>query len=265
MSALQAREIVLIGAGRLATHLGLAIVEQGLKVAQVYNRNAAAGRKLADKTGAFFTDDIREITLHADLYILAVSDSALEELAAKLRLSDKTVVHTSGTMEMGILAPVSTSIGVFYPVQTFAPDRNIDFRQVPVCLEGNSQAAVDLLTVFAKGLTQHVYYLNSEQRRILHLGAVFASNFTNYIYAVSEELLAVHEIPFDLLKPLIIHTAQNVIHGNLIQSQTGPAARGDKRVLEKHRELLLNHPDYLTIYNLISSNILKHQSLHGKL
>lgn len=265
MQAAKTQEIVIIGAGRLATHLGLAFDKAGLNVVQVYNRTPEKGRRLAVKIGASFATDIQDIILNADVYILAVADSVLEDLALKLHMKNKLVVHTSGTMQMDILAPISKNIGVFYPVQTFSQGNRIDFRKIPVCIEGNSKASEEKLTILAKKLTQSVHCLNSDKRRLLHLGAVFACNFTNFMFAVTEEFLLAHEIPFSLLEPLILQTARNAKRGNLFQSQTGPAMRGDLKVLDKHRELLSGYPDYLEIYNLISENIIKHKLLHAKL
>jgi predicted short-subunit dehydrogenase-like oxidoreductase (DUF2520 family) len=262
---LETPEIVIIGAGRLAFHLGVAFAGHGLPVVQVYNRTAEKGRRLAAKIGSAFTDHMDEITPDAGLYILAVSDSIIEEVASRLRLKDKLVVHTSGTVHMDILSRVSANIGVFYPVQTFTQNRRVDFRNVPLCVEANSEKSTDELTRLAGILSQNVYQLDSDKRKILHLGAVFACNFTNFIYAVAEEILLENDMPFDLLKPLILQTARNVSYGDLILNQTGPAVRGDDKVLDKHREMLANHPDYLEIYNLISNNIIKHKSLHGKL
>lgn len=258
-------KIVFIGAGRLANYLGVAFHKVGLEVVQVYNRTAEKGEKLAGKTGASFIDNIAEITPDADLYILAVSDSVLDDLASKLRLKDKLVVHTSGTVAMDILTPISSKIGVFYPVQTFSQRSRVDFRKIPVCIEGNSPAVQQALEVFARRYSKRVCALDSDQRRLLHLGAVFANNFTNYIYGAAEELLTAHDIPFDLLEPLILQTAKNVKDGSVAQCQTGPAMRGDMKVLEKHREMLADHPDFLDIYNVISNKILKQRSPHGKL
>jgi predicted short-subunit dehydrogenase-like oxidoreductase (DUF2520 family) len=259
------QEVVLIGAGRLATHLGLAFHKLGLKIIQVYNRTPQKGKLLANRVDASFTSDIAEINLTADLYILAVSDSVIEYLASRLNLRDRLIVHASGTMDMSILGSISVNIGVFYPVQTFAPNRKIDFRKIPICIEANSKLSEDRLSALAKQLTGSVYLLDTGHRRLLHLGAVFASNFTNFMYAVTEELLTAKGIPLILLEPLILQTAQNVKQGNLLHSQTGPAVRGDIKVLEKHHELLSEYPDYLEIYKLISDNIIKKSSLHGKL
>ena len=258
MLSAKIQKIVIIGAGRLANCLGLAFLKQGLNIVQIYNRTPARGRKLAGRIGADFTGDIYEISPDADCYILAVSDSAIEEMALKLRLKEKLVAHTSGTMEMNVLAQISKNFGVFYPVQTFSPNSRVDFRKVPVCVEGNSAVSEQELGELANKLSGSVYFLSSEKRRILHLGAVFTSNFTNFIHAPTEEFLLAHEIPFDLLQPLILQTARNVKHGKLMQFQTGPAVRGDIKVLDKHREMLSSHPDLLEIYNLITQNIIKH-------
>jgi predicted short-subunit dehydrogenase-like oxidoreductase (DUF2520 family) len=259
------QEIVIIGAGKLASHLGLAFVKQGIIVRQVYNRTRAPGLKLAKRIGSTFTADIREINPEASVYIMAVSDSGLEQLAGRLKLRNKLVIHTSGAIGMDILQQVSKNIGVFYPVQTFSQKTSVDFRKIPVCLEANSVVAERQLTGLAEKITGKIYYLDSDKRRLLHLGAVFSANFTNFMFTVAEELMVESGIDFDLLKPLIGQTARNTDHGNLFKYQTGPAFREDSKVIAIHRGLLASHPDYLEIYNLISENIIRHKLLYGKL
>ena len=210
LSAGELKKIVIIGAGRLATHLGLTFFKHGITIVQVFNRTHEKGRKLAGRIGADFTSDIGQLNLNADLYVLAVADSVLEELASRLKLKDKLVVHTSGTIKMDVLSPISENIGVLYPVQTFSQNRRIDFRTIPVCVESNSEKSLQQIADLARKLTKRVYFLDSDKRRLLHLAAVFSSNFTNLLYAVSEELLLTRDIPFDLLKPLILQTARNV-------------------------------------------------------
>jgi len=258
-------DIVLIGAGRLATNLGLALYNHGFNIIQVYNHTPEKGKKLAAKLGASFTGDISGITLHAGIYFIAVSDSALKEIASGLRLGNKLVVHTSGTTGMDVLAPVSANTGVFYPVQTFSHGRKADFRRIPVCIEASSPAAEELLADIAGQLSADVHRMDSEKRRLLHLAAVFACNFTTRMYTISAGLLEEYGIPFSLMRPLIRQTARNFDDSDPGRSQTGPAVRGDGRVLQKHREMLAAYPDYLKIYNLISDNIIKHRSAHDKL
>ncbi len=249
----------------MASHLGLALVGQGIKVVEVYNRTPGTGKNLADRLDARFIADINAITRTADLYVLAVADSAITTLIGSLRLKDKLVVHTSGAVEMEILSQVSENIGVFYPLQTFAACRETGFRGIPVCLEANTEQGKQQLEDLAKKLTDIVHFVDSGNRKLLHLAAVFAANFTNFMVTVAEDLCLAQGIPFELLKPLIRQTAENISHGNVFQHQTGPAYRGDHDVLANHRALLANHPDYLEIYNLISSNIIKYKTVHGKL
>jgi predicted short-subunit dehydrogenase-like oxidoreductase (DUF2520 family) len=261
----QIQTIVILGAGRLGTHLAVALARQGLDILQVYNRTPSRGQSLALKTGACHTSDLRQIIPTADLYILTVSDTAVAEIAGQINLERKLVVHTSGSLDMSVLSPVSENIGVLYPLQTFSQHRRISFRSIPICVEAGSARDGKRLAILAGKLSQRVVFLDSGHRRMLHLGAVFVSNFTNYLYAVTEDMLRHQQIPFDLLGPLILHTARNVGHGDLFSSQTGPAARGDLPVLEKHYDLLTGYPEHLEIYKLITKNIIKTMKKNGKL
>ena len=259
------REVVIIGAGNMATNLGMALFANDISISGVYNRSPEAGQRLAEKIDSAYFDDIHAITKEADLYILAVADSAIQPLAELMRLGDKLVVHTSGTVAMEILGTVSENIGVFYPLQTFSPGRMTAFKDIPVCIESNSAAGRTRLESLAHTLTDKVFYLDSDQRKYLHLSAVIASNFTNFLYVVAEDILRSHQIPFELLGPLVARTAQNIGTGNAFRYQTGPALRGDLQVMACQRDLLKEHPDYLEIYNLISDNIIKLKSSYGKL
>jgi len=259
------QDVVLIGAGNLAVHLGLALNRQGFGLVQVCNRTREKGIQLARKVGAEFIADPRNITRHADLYMLVVADDAISEVALSLPLRQQLVVHTSGTMDMKVLSKVSGNFGVFYPLQTFSPRRRINFKKVPVCIEANSPQGMALLSEMARSLSEDVRVVDSDHRKIIHLAAVFASNFTNFMYVIAEELLDEHQIPFDLLKSLISQTVQNIRRNDLFQCQTGPAIRGDSAVLDNHRALLSSHPGYLELYNSISNNIIKYKALHGKL
>lgn len=259
------RDVVLIGAGNVASSLGLALVRQEIRILQVYDRSPGRGRKLASKLGASFTADHLAIVPAADLYILAIPDSAIELLASELHLTDQLVVHTSGSADLKILSEISGNIGVFYPLQTFSKNRRVNFIRVPICVEANGENGKKLLGDLAAKLSGIVSFINSDQRKILHLAAVFASNYTNFMVAIAEELLRANDIPFELLKPLINQTVRNAHHPPVSGHQTGPAVRGDKQVLASHRTLLKDYPDYLEIYNMISDNIIKYKALHGKL
>ena len=265
MKGKRIQDIILIGAGNLATHLGPALMRCGFNVLQVYNRSSEKGRKLALRVGAEFIADPVDLSPDADLYILAVADSAIGMVSKSLSLKNHLLVHTAGTIPMNILSASSENYGVFYPLQTFSQKRSIDFRTVPLCIEANSKISENQLLDLARTLSSKVQVVDGEQRKMLHLSAVFASNFTNFMQVIAADLLIENDLSFELLKPLIKQTMQNVRKGHVFSHQTGPAFRGDHAVLDKHRELLAAHPGYLEIYNLISDNIIKYKTLHGKL
>jgi predicted short-subunit dehydrogenase-like oxidoreductase (DUF2520 family) len=263
MCARQIETVVIIGAGNLAAHLGSALVRAGVTVIQVVNRSPVRGVKLAKKLGAAFTTNFESINQSADLYIVAVSDHAIAMIAGMLRLSGRFVVHTSGTTDMDVLMQVTHERGVFYPLQTFSGKRAISFRKIPLCIEAVSSERVEQLAGLARRLSSVVYGMNSDQRKILHLSAVIACNFTNFMFTISKDLLKKNDIPFELLGPLIKQTANNWRAVDIFSLQTGPAVRGDQQIMDEHRQLLSEIPDYQDIYNLISNNIIKYKKKNG--
>jgi predicted short-subunit dehydrogenase-like oxidoreductase (DUF2520 family) len=192
-----------------------------------------------------------------------VSDWAIPLIAENLRLDGKLVVHTSGSVEMGVLRSVSQETGVLYPLQTFTTKRSLSFRKIPLCIEASNQANLQLLSDLAGRLSLKVYPMDSSERKVLHVAAVFASNFTNFMYAISRDFLTQNHLPFDLIRPLIEQTAKNARHDNPFLLQTGPAVREDENVMREHLRLLEGNPDYSEIYNLISKNIIKHKKSNG--
>ncbi len=204
------QNIVLIGAGNVATHLGLAIQKTGRKIVQVYSRTETSAKQLADLLNAKFTCEIEEINRKVDLFILSVTDDAVSEIAGKLNLGQKLVVHTSGSLPMDILRKSSENFGVLYPLQTFSKSRSVDFSTVPLCIEANSKDNLQLLEHFANDLSQKVVEVDSEKRKILHLAAVFACNFPNFMYSIAGQILADKGLDFELLRPLILETALKV-------------------------------------------------------
>ncbi len=256
-------KIVILGAGNLGTHLGLEFFRQGIEILQVYNRTPESGKKLAAKIGAEYISDPGKISKKADLYILSVSDSVIGKMAKKISLKNKLIVHCSGTIPMEILKNTSLHYGVFYPLQTFSQGKPVRFRKIPVCVEANSGPAEERLLKLGNRISRNVQVVNGKQRRMLHLTAVFANNFTNFMYAVAEDLLQKYRIPFSFLVPLIRQTALNVSRGEAMKHQTGPAIREDYRVIAKHKQLLAQYPDYLEIYELLNENIIKYKKLHG--
>lgn len=261
----QIRNIVILGAGNVGTHLSKSLFAKGFNIVQLYNRTEEKGMKLARLLETSYSGSIDEINPAADLYMMALSDSSIPEIASRLKVREGLVVHTSGSVGMDVLNNTSRHIGVFYPLQTFREMKRVSFSNIPICIEGNLPGVEKKLDWFARQLSSNVHVINSEQRKMLHLTAVFAGNFTNYLYTIAQDLLLQYEIPFELLKPLIKQTAANVRHSDLFSLQTGPAVREDTAIIEEHLKLLENQVAYKKIYDLISKQIIKHKHKHGKL
>ncbi|MCX6280776.1 MAG: DUF2520 domain-containing protein [Bacteroidetes bacterium] len=259
------RNIVIIGAGNLATHLALALHRKGVNVIQVLNRTRHAGERLARRVGAGYTDDFRAADLGADLFLLAVSDSSIEEVAKNLQLKAQLLVHTSGSVDLSVLKNASLNIGVFYPLQTFSKEKRINFSNIPVCIEANTKENEEKLVQLARLLSNKVQILSSSQRKVLHMTAVFAGNFSSFMYTIAEDLLKKHDIPFSLLKPLIQQTAATAKNEDVFSRQTGPAVREDTKIIDEHLEMLSKHGVYMEIYDLISKSIIKHKNRNDQL
>ena len=249
--------VCLVGAGKLATQLGLALSEKGHQIVQVWSRSSESASELASKLKCPFTTDISSIYSETEIYIIAVSDSAIEELLAKHSWGSALVVHTAGSIPMNILAPYCTNFGVFYPFQTFTITKKVDFEQVPVCIEANTPQNLEVLAELARSISGNIRLFDSGQRQQIHLAAVFVCNFVNHFYTIGEKLLGEKGIDFEILKPLILETASKVTSQSPESSQTGPASRNDKIVMEKHLAMLSQHPDLQNLYSLISERIIQ--------
>ena len=254
MKANTISSIVFIGAGNVACKLSEGFKDTGRKVLQVYSRTETSARSLASMLNADFTSDLNKIEKGADIYIISVSDGAVPEIVKNLKLGKGLVVHTSGILAMEMLENVSQNIGVFYPLQTLSKNRKIDFLSIPVCVEANKEENLALLEDLARSFTTDVRYIDSPQRKLIHLAAVFASNFANQMYSIAEEIIKESEIPFDILKPLILETAEKIMYLDPYEAQTGPARRNDKNVINQHLEMLKN-TNYNECYQLLSEMI----------
>ena len=246
--------IVLVGAGNVACHLADALAGAGHQIVQVVGRSENSTRELAQKLNSAFTLNIAEIEKEADLCILAVGDGSIEEIVSKVDFGDMMVVHTSGSIPMEALASIDDH-GVFYPLQTFSKTRPVDFSQVPIFVEAKNFESESLLISIGKTISKKVEICKSEQRKILHLAAVFACNFTNHFYAIAEGILEEHGLKFEHIEPLIRETAEKAIAQKAKNVQTGPAIRNDRVTMDKHLKLLEDDPDYQKIYSFVSDSI----------
>ena len=247
--------IVLLGSGNVATHLGRAFKMAGQNIVQVWSRNTNNAIELADSLAAVAVADISDISRLADLYIIAVKDEAIRNVAFELNIHDKLIVHTSGSTGLDALDGISSRIGVFYPLQTFSKSKSVVFRQIPIAIEGNTVEVASVIRSIADRLSEKVIELNSGQRMALHIAAVFACNFTNHLYAISQELLMEQNLDFDLLRPLIAETVKKIQLNDPVSVQTGPAIREDNETINVHLELLQKKPNLRELYKSLSQSI----------
>ena len=249
-------DVVLLGSGNVASHLGNALVGAGHVVTQVYSRTRAHAQVLADALGATATDRLAAVDVHADIYVIAVKDDAIAAVAAQLPRTLKGVVaHTAGSVDMDVLAGHVADYGVLYPLQTFSTAKAVDFSTVPLAVEASGDKAMARLQTAANSLSHRVFRCDSKQRLSLHVAAVFACNFTNHFYAIADDILNHYGLNFDLIRPLILETAHKAMEHQPNQVQTGPAVRNDRRTMEKHLELLGADPALAELYRLISKRI----------
>lgn len=250
-------KVVFVGAGNLATRLALEMQRKGFAIEQVYSHTKKHADELANRLQCAWTFMPKEIYSDADLYIFALNDTALEEVIARIRPNCGLWVHTAGSMPMDVFKGHASHYGVLYPLQTFSKERAINFSVIPFFIEANTSENREQLRNIAGQLSEHVYLLSSEQRKYLHLAAVFACNFTNHLYAIAAKLLLEQKIPTEVLLPLIDETAAKVHAMSPAAAQTGPAIRYDEKVINKQLALLENHPELQTIYKQISQSIHK--------
>ncbi|HEY3370124.1 MAG TPA: F420-dependent NADP oxidoreductase [Prolixibacteraceae bacterium] len=248
--------VVIIGAGNLATQLALALTRKGIKIKQVYSRTLEPAEELARKVNADFTNDLSSLITDADLYFLSVKDSAIEEVISNLPLDqNRLLVHTAGSIPMQVLKNSTNQYGVFYPLQTFSKHRDIDFSDIPICIEANNAAVMEKLQELAELLSCSVQSINSEERKTLHLAAVFVNNFVNHLYLIGSQIIQDQNLDFNLLKPLIRETAAKIESLPPLQAQTGPALRNDQAVIGAQLKMLQNHPEFQKIYSFVTESI----------
>jgi len=246
--------IVIIGTGNVATVLGRKFLAAEHEVIQVCGRNALHAEELADTLSATFTTDISQADNTADLYLLAISDSALPAIASQLKLDKKLVVHTAGSVSKNILAACSKNFGILYPVQSLRREINV-LPEIPFLVDGNTEDDLALITDFACTLSHQVEHATDEQRLKLHVAAVMVSNFTNHLYALAHNYCLQEKLDFNMLLPLATAIADRLYEYSPVDVQTGPAIRNDGVTIQKHLEVLQQHGQLKTLYTLFTNSI----------
>lgn len=247
--------ITLIGAGNVATHLASAFAAAGHNLQQVYSHSLENAEKLARQYDAAPTNQLAAVGPGAGLYIFAVKDRVLEHVIRQTPDNDGVWAHTAGSMPMSVFEGKHPRHGVFYPLQTFSKARSVNMAEVPFCLEAASPQEYEILSGVAASLGAASYPVASEKRKSLHLAAVFACNFVNHLYDQAQEILCKESLPFELLRPLILETAQKVQHLQPRQAQTGPAVRYDENIIQHHLQMLAPRPKSQSLYHVLSQQI----------
>ena len=244
--------VILLGSGNIAFHLSKAFKQaENIELIQQYRRDNN-NDDLFD-TSIPKTENLKELK-KADIYIIAISDDHIVNFSEKLKFKEGLVVHTSGSVPMNQLKCTAHK-GVFYPLQTFSKDQIMDYKSIPFCLETEFSKDMVLLKTLANTISDHIYEVDSSQREKLHIAAVFANNFSNYMFKIAKDICDNNQISFELLKPLIFNTANKLNLMDPTDAQTGPAKRNDKKVIQKHLQQLKG--DQKELYAIISKSIIK--------
>lgn len=251
-------KVTIIGAGNVATHLVKRLYEKECVILQVFNRTLENAQILANQVGAEAINAPQKINDNADIYIVAISDDAIKNTVQELSPilpKNKIIVHTSGATTSKVFESYFDNYGVFYPLQTFSKKRKVDFEQLPMCIDGSNDFTRNQLLMLAQAICPNIYHIDDKQRATLHIAAVFANNFANYLFTISEQIVTDENIPFSILRPLINETVAKISETSPVLMQTGPARRGDKETVEKHQQYLRKYPNYYKIYEILSQNI----------
>jgi predicted short-subunit dehydrogenase-like oxidoreductase (DUF2520 family) len=249
-------QIVIIGSGNVASVLGRLCKQRGHEIVQVVSRHAAHAKLLADELDCAYADYHEKLYDSADLYLLAVADTALQELNKSIHLGNKLILHTAGSVTKDVLKDISLNYGVLYPLQTLR--KEMDYQtEIPFLIDGNAADTITLVEDFARTLSTNVTKTTDDERLKLHVAAVVVSNFTNHLYAIAEDFCKKEHVDFALLIPLIKETADRVAHFSPAAVQTGPAVRNDIFTIDKHLRILSNHPQLKYMYIKLTDSIMK--------
>ncbi len=250
--------IYLIGAGNVATHLGIAFHRSGIAIKSVWSRNIDNALSLSKNINSDYTDNLNDINNEKAVYIISVPDIAISNISKTLGKNNSILIHTSGSTSIDILQSYSENYGVFYPLQTFSKTtKDIEFKGIPVLIEYSNNLVNELLISWCNLIGVKSTNSDSEQRMKLHIAAVFVNNFTNHMFAIAQELSETYKIDFNLLRPLISETFEKIKSFKPKDIQTGPAIRNDHDTIKKHIESLSNNPDFAKIYSFVSESIIQ--------
>lgn len=239
----------IIGYGNVGQHLHTSFLNaKDVTVNQIYSRSLS---KIAHLNKVSITDNLNDLK-DANIFIIAVSDDAISEVSLKIKNKNTLVVHTSGGANIEALKNKGKK-GVFYPLQSFSKDKDVNFQEIPFCLEAENDCDYKLLHKLASSIGKKIYKIDSKQRKKLHASAVFVNNFTNHMYKIGYDICKNYNIPFEILQPLIKETASKVTYLTPSEAQTGPAKRNDIKTINTHLSLL--NKEQQEIYKTLTQSI----------
>jgi predicted short-subunit dehydrogenase-like oxidoreductase (DUF2520 family) len=253
-------KISFIGAGNVAWHMAKAFGVSNQQIVEVYSRNIKNADLICSKLyNSLPKDDLDFSKSNAEIFIITVSDDAIEEVIGDAVFpANSIVVHTSGTKSIGVLDNLTDCrTGVFYPLQTFSKSKPINFKSIPICIEANDEETEQVLEKLAFKICENVCFYNSNDRKVLHLAAVFACNFTNHLLTLSKQILEKEGLEFSVLKPLIEETIDKAMINDPEKSQTGPAVRNDQKTISEHLKMLRKDEILENIYSIMTQSILE--------
>jgi predicted short-subunit dehydrogenase-like oxidoreductase (DUF2520 family) len=255
IESLDSYNIVMIGAGNVSTHISRHFHSAGHHISCVYSRTDKSAQQLAGELGIPGTSEIKEVPIDADFYILCVPDQAVLPVAENFRHAGGTWLHTAGALSMNLFQGVFKQYGVLYPLQTLSRSRPLEPSQVPCLVEGSSPQVLASVMKLASSVYKRVEVADSQMRLTIHTAAVFANNFPNHMIHIARQLLADQNVDPGMLDPLLEETFEKIKTVGTVEGRTGPAIRGDLETMNKHRELLKDHPEWEKLYTFISRDI----------
>lgn len=248
-------KIIFVGAGNLATQIAVNLFDKKINIVQIYNRTENSAKVLGKKVNSDYITDLSKLNLNADIYFITVKDSVIPEIIKYPLLKNKFLVHCSGSTDINIFNNITDNFGVFYPLQTFSKNKDVNFKEIPICIEANTNVNLEKLKYLADKLSSNVQIIGSNQRKYLHLSAVFANNFSNHFITISKEILKDKNIDSKILYSLMRETVDKVFFSIDENTQTGPALRGDKNIIDFHLNLLKDYPKFEKMYRFVSKSI----------
>ena len=249
-------KVSFIGAGNVATHLSKALFAAGHQIMAVHTRTLASAQSFAEVHHCAVARTLADLPT-SDLYVFSIKDDALPDVVAEFGLLNREglCLHTAGSVPMSVFASHIRHYGVLYPMQTFSKKRSLDFSRIPLFIEAGTPDDLMQLSTLAHSISQKVFPLDSESRKLLHLAAVFACNFSNHCFAIAADILQKANLPENLLLPLIEETCAKLSEMPAVDGQTGPAVRYDQQVMSRQLDLLGDDVLRKNIYKVMSESI----------